>query len=192
LGNDILGKLVFDAIEAYIATLTDAEKKDWNSIRREKLQKEIYNPVEDFINPIGSIIAWHKNFSGVPSLPDNYAECNGQVISDSESPLNGETLPDLNGDERFLRGGSLSGTLQADAFQGHRHLSPISANNGFFNVWGQTFGQAPKEPSTSNTEGDEYFWHSSDPISDNTNGTPRTADETRPKNMSIVWIMRIK
>lgn len=63
------------------------------------------------IVPIGSIQAWHKDLSGV-SLPDGWVECNGQLLSDPESPLNGETIPDLNGESRFLRGSSTSGTLQ--------------------------------------------------------------------------------
>jgi hypothetical protein len=29
-------------------------------------------------------------------------------------------------------------------------------------------------------------------VSNGVNGTPRTSNETRPINMSVVWIMRIK
>lgn len=45
-----------------------------------------------------------------PYLPDGFVECNGQVLSDSDSPFNGETIPDLNVTKRFLRGSSTSGT----------------------------------------------------------------------------------
>lgn len=64
------------------------------------------------IVPIGSIIAWAKSLPGCPSLPANFVECNGQVLSDNESPLNGQTIPDLNGSvgtARFLRGQTTSG-----------------------------------------------------------------------------------
>jgi hypothetical protein len=45
--------------------------------------------------PIGGVIAWLKSFSNVPALPDEYVELNGQVLSDAQSPLNGQTLPNL-------------------------------------------------------------------------------------------------
>ena len=47
--------------------------------------------------PIGSILPWAKSFTGVPTLPQGWAECDGSTVSDAESPLNGQTLPDLNG-----------------------------------------------------------------------------------------------
>lgn len=59
--------------------------------------------------PIGAIIPWAKSFNNVPSIPDAWLECDGSVISDSESPMNGETLPDLNGNNNFLRGNTTSG-----------------------------------------------------------------------------------
>jgi len=51
VGNDILGPLVKAAIDAYIATLTGAEKADWTDARRTALLKAMFNPVED----------WHEN-----------------------------------------------------------------------------------------------------------------------------------
>ena len=45
--------------------------------------------------------------------PDWAARCNGQVLMDSSSPLNGKTIPNLNGassgTQRFLRGCTTSG-----------------------------------------------------------------------------------
>jgi len=63
--------------------------------------------------PVGSVIAWLKSFPGVATLPDVWRECNGQVLSLPGSPLDGQTLPDLNGtatDKRFLRGSATSGS----------------------------------------------------------------------------------
>lgn len=63
--------------------------------------------------PIGAILPWAKTLTGVPALPANYHECDGSVLSDAGSPLNGQTLPNLNGttdaDKRFLRGATTSG-----------------------------------------------------------------------------------
>jgi len=65
--------------------------------------------------PVGCVQAWLKDFPVVPALPSSWAECNGQVLDDSASPLNGQTLPNLNGANRFLRGaGSSGGTGGAD------------------------------------------------------------------------------
>jgi hypothetical protein len=60
--------------------------------------------------PIGGVIPWFKDTPGVPSLPANFVECNGQVLSDATSPLDGQFMPDINtGAQRFLRGGLNSG-----------------------------------------------------------------------------------
>jgi len=60
--------------------------------------------------PIGTILPWAKSLTGVPSgLPANFVECDGSVLSDAESPLNGTTIPNLNGSNYFLRGDSTSG-----------------------------------------------------------------------------------
>jgi hypothetical protein len=61
--------------------------------------------------PIGGVIPWFKDTPGVPALPSNFVECNGQVLSDAASPLDGQTMPDINtGAQRFIRGGTNSGT----------------------------------------------------------------------------------
>jgi len=59
--------------------------------------------------PIGGIIFFHISLSGVPALPANFAGCNGQVLSDASSPLNGRTMPNLNNTEVYVRGGLTSG-----------------------------------------------------------------------------------
>lgn len=152
-----------------------------------------------FMPPVGSILAWHKSLPGVPALLAGgyYVECNGQTLSDSESPLNGQVIPNLNGHasgansptigrkaQMFLRGATTSGTGQEHAFQGHWHAPtpdgiPASQSSG---GGGGLTGSA--YPTASNPI--------RDPISDGVNGTPKTANETRPVNMSVVWIMRVK
>jgi len=68
------------------------------------------NQIAKVIPPIGGIIPWLKTLTGVPqTLPAGYAECDGSAISDGDSPLDGETLPDLNGNNNFLRGETTSG-----------------------------------------------------------------------------------
>jgi hypothetical protein len=130
--------------------------------------------------PVGTILSWHKNLAGVPALPSQYMECNGQQITDSASPMSGQWLPNLNGTNRFLRGSSHSGDNQEDAFQGHFHnmQGALSGGNGI--NWRGELGSFSSFSQT---------W---EPISDGSHGTPRVDSETRPKNMSVVWIMKIK
>jgi|SRR5579862_8370866 len=50
------------------------------------------------LSPIGEVVYWLKHITGTPlTLPPNFLEANGQVITDPSSPLHGITLPDLNG-----------------------------------------------------------------------------------------------
>jgi hypothetical protein len=68
--------------------------------------------------PIGGVIAWCKSLTNtIPTYIDSnyWAECNGQILTNASSPINGWTLPDLNGalsgTNRFLLGGTNSGTM---------------------------------------------------------------------------------
>jgi hypothetical protein len=155
-------------------------------------------------SPIGAIIAWHKSFPNTPALSSNWVECNGQTLSDGDSPYDGQVIPNLNGaaagadlsngdnlgktGEVFLKGDETSGATQFDSFQGHWHniydndgniVSITSSING-------TYGCAE--------DSSRYDWPAKarDPITDGISGTPRTSSTTKPRNMTVVWIMRIK
>ena len=72
--------------------------------------------------PIGGIMAWAKAFPNTPALPIGWVECNGQVLDDSASPYDGQSIPDLNGvgsSKRFLRGSSSSGATGGRETHGH-------------------------------------------------------------------------
>ncbi len=72
---------------------------------------------------VGSAVAWLKSFPNVPPIPDGWVECNGQVLDDPNSSLNGETIPDLNGEagtQRFLRGSTSSGTIGGTESHSHK------------------------------------------------------------------------
>ena len=67
----------------------------------------------DAAAPIGSLKPWLKSFPNTPALTAHWAECNGQVLNDVESPYHGMALPNINGagggTQRFLRGATASG-----------------------------------------------------------------------------------
>ncbi len=125
--------------------------------------------------PIGSIVAWHKSFANTPPLPANFVECNGQVLSDPGSPYNGQTIPDLNATGRFIRGGASSGTLQPYATAlpttpfTHSHNAPVTSGSG-----GSPVGVVGSGGAMI------------------TGGWAGGDAETRPINISMVWIMRVK
>lgn len=88
-------------------------------------------------------------------------------------------LPDLRGefvrgwdDARGIDAGRVFGALQTDAMQGHQHTHYWLAGSN-----GTTSAGSGINPGSSNT---------SSPVTDGTNGTPRTAAETRPRNIAML------
>lgn len=130
--------------------------------------------------PIGTIKAFNKDFENTPSLPWGWVECSGQVLYDIESPYDGQTIPDLNGENRFLRGNSASGgiggeeahTLTVAEMPPHRH----NFRSGLWSTGGgYSYGRVNSTTlqSTNETGG----------------GQPH---ENRPPYFDIIWIMRVK
>lgn len=126
--------------------------------------------IDEVTPPIGAVVAWLKSFTGVPAtLPTGWVECNGQALSDADSPLNGQTIPDLNGSsgtERFLRGQTTSGGTGGS----ETHTHPITDLN----------------VHDTNT-GSGYAGFNSNTTSRNTSAT-----STLPSYYEVVWIMRVK
>jgi hypothetical protein len=116
--------------------------------------------------PIGGVIGWVKSYSSTPQrLNESYVECNGQTLSDVQSPYNGQVLPDLNvAAQRFLRGSSTSGSTGGS--ETHTHVisaSSISVDSNIQNV---------NALSSLNS--------------------PSTATSTLPTYYELVWVMRVK
>ncbi len=139
---------------------------------------EVNGAISGFgVVPIGSIIAWHKSLTGTPALPLGWVECNGQVLSDPESVYNGQTIPNLNGEGRFLRGGSTSGVNQA--------ATTVKTKDGYGDIG---------YPLANNVDGwvvpdGTSTWQAT--ITSVASYNLRGA-KVRPVNMSVVWIMRVK
>ena len=108
-----------------------------------------------------------------PKLPDGWVECDGTSLSDSDSPYDGETLPDLNGDERFLRGAATSAVTGGATTSNHRHTLPYNTSNSY--VLGTT-GFVPRQTVEGNVSNNTGFY----------------APSIIPPYYSVVWIMRIK
>lgn len=161
----------------------DEVKAKFNSLVEALLQS--LNPdgtLKGTALPIGSIIPWHKDFANTPALPDNFLECNGQVISDAESPYDGQTLPDLNGENRFLRGNSSSGgkggesevTLEIAEMPAHNHAMNTNLMDTYPGVGPYTVARDDNQPTTTGSKGGG------------------NAHENKPPFFNTVWVMRIK
>jgi microcystin-dependent protein len=155
--------------------------------------------------PTGAVMAFAMN-----SAPSGWLAANGNEYSKTGTyaalfavigSIYGETngtggtgtthfrVPDLRG--YFVRGSgtnldaTVSGTFgakQTDAFQGHRHS--LLANTLLINSASANWTQGGF-PNVSNTT-----TGIGDPSTDGTNGTPRTANETRPRNIAMLYCIK--
>jgi microcystin-dependent protein len=148
--------------------------------------------------PAGTVI-----YHAAATAPTGYLKANGAVVSRTTYAAlfaaigtlygagDGSTtfkLPDLRG--QFLRGfddgagvdtGRVLGSSQDDAFQGHKH--PVHSYN-------QSGSNGGSTAFATNTVAVSFGQHASalaqGATTDGTNGTPRTAAETRPKNIALL------
>ena len=138
--------------------------------------------------PVGSIVAWHRDFENTPALPPGWAECNGQTLEDPDSPYHGKSIPNLNGQGRFLRGAECSGETQPQDWKsftvaGHArgpytHSDVLIPKEGYNTTY--PFGgewAAVLEGGVNVANQLRFKFDDS---------------EVRPINMSVVWIMKVK
>jgi hypothetical protein len=199
-----------DGVDALITEPSEGKKTiGWDAGERPPAQffnwllNRIYQWLvyaDQVIPPIGSIIFWHKSLTGIPgTLPLGWVECNGQTISDSESPINGQVIPNINGDGRFIRGSEISGTTQvsqnkSQTLTGNGTLDINVKNDGgnaispLVNLGGSSYGQL----SASGPWGIDAAKISSNDIAAKLSLAAGSPDESRPINISMVAIMRIK
>ena len=119
--------------------------------------------VDATMPPVGSVVAWVKSFPNTPTnIPPKWVECSGQVLSDADSPYDGQTIPALNASKRFLRGNTTSGTEGGTTT--HSHSVSIGGGSG------NTGANARANAGTYGTSGSAHY----------------------PPFYEVVWIMRVK
>lgn len=165
---------------------------------------------------VGSIIAHTTNLAGSETVAElqarGFALCDGTTAASqgiTDAIITAAT-PNLNGG-RFLRGGGAgqSGTLEDDATSlngltlndpGHDHLTMTTDNcngfNGTFSLAGTTFRNIPLNGAKR-----ALFWDSNQNCNSGhyTTGGSGTGislgggdAETRPANMRVVFLMRVR
>lgn len=190
-------------IQAALSALSDADKsnlsKCWDAI----------GAVLDELSPPGTI-----KMHGGGSAPTGYLLCDGSAVSrttyadlfsvigttfgigDGSSTFN---LPDFRG--IFPRGAGTNGTLQDaqgnyfngtlgssnnDQFQGHYHQA-YNHDVAGGTEWGSTSMAASYKNQSNSRPLNNWV---KQPITDGTNGTPRTGAETNPANLAVNFIIK--
>lgn len=148
--------------------------------------------------PVGGIVP----FAGsAGSIPSNWRLCDGSLINDPESPLNGALLPSLNG--RFLRGSHISGVYGGS--DNHSHSYWGSTSSVYFPMVsgnGATGGYSPANSGAgydntlinlnrSSTATNPYNSHGHINGSASISGTTYGASSL-PSFFSVNYIIRIK
>ncbi len=151
--------------------------------------------------PVGTILPWHQALTKGTPLPLGWVRCDGPVKKGDEgwipdSTIDLSRIPNLNGARRFLRGGKESGIDEewSTALPKKKPLSVSIAHGGVHghSIPGTDQGK-PKDNGfqnggdhrtfTINIGGGEH---------DHTASISGGDDETRPLNMSVIWIIRVK
>ena len=191
-----------DARAGIVELATNTETQTGTDTARAVTPASLASAAALFVPP-GAVMPFAMN-----AAPSGWLAANGAAVSRTTYAAlftaigttygagNGSTtfaLPDLQG--YFVRGsgtnadGTVSGTFgekQADAFQGHFHSLP-------FNILTYPGSNDLTAPDAGGQ--DNKNWSSSlktgDATANSTNGTPRTASETRPNNIALLYCIKI-
>ena len=126
---------------------------------------------QDDRDAVGTIKAYLADISGIPSnnLTAFWQLMDGTTISDSESPLDGQTVRDLNANNEFLRGADTSGGTGGSTTTG----TVTTGSNKWTNI----------------TEGGQGLDLTAQAQSDAGNHSHKA---TQPPFLDVVWIIKIK
>ena len=158
------------------------------------------------VAPIGTISAWvtkpTKDGDETVNLPEGWVRCSGETIPEP-SVWAGQLTPNLNGEKRFLRGSPDSEMLkmEEDQMQDHKHtVSDPGHSHSYDDKYTNWAGhdEGHKGPTESDKTHDRYDKsHASTSAKSPTGVTVqgvssgRHGSETRPKNMNVIYIMRV-
>ena len=163
--------------------------------------------------PIGAIVAWTGQVFSNSSLSNGWQRCDGSKIM--EGPMKNSYTPNLNGGELYLRGANDSYLMNHQDDQignhghqisdpGHSHIDrghshPYRDHGGY--GWIGDYGKSgPKKLASWDDNSRLRVTTSTGKASISSQATNikiqgvtggKTGSETRPKSMTICWIMKI-
>ena len=118
---DSLGKKQGDDTKELMQRLDSETMK--NNLQDSTIKTQA-SEIDGLRYPLGTILAWVSRLSSGSStgIPDGWLPCDGGLIN--KGPWKGLKTPDLNGQGRFLRGGSAAQllTLEDHMVQDHSHI----------------------------------------------------------------------
>ena len=137
------------------------------------------------------------------ALPECYVPCDGTEIT--EGIWKGRRTPDLNNPKRFLRGGHVSDALkfEEDSLQKHSHSSNVhdpGHKHGHTVYAGAFVPDGIPDPKLDQPDvGNVYYEYRRETekvgtgISMSVTGVTgaRKGSETKPKNMNVVFVMKV-
>jgi len=133
-------------------------------------------------NDYPNLWKWVQNNAPLVSETEWQNQANNQSSIGAFSTGDGTTTFRLPKIQDFIRGGSTSGVWQGDMLQGHGH-SLVYPNTG------STGGDLGTTLNTTNQTG-ILSNKTKDMITNGTNGIPRYGNETRPKNISMIYYIK--
>lgn len=155
-------------------------------------QREIDEPNLGQVGDVKQSILTEAQFQSIHGSAWTLMDGKSVVGSQYETVTGNSTLPDARG--QFLRGknngrsdgqenpdGDLTeGTFQVDEMQGHKHNLDQGGGGGAVGGWFVTNNNNLSDTATMGPM-----------ISDGVNGTPRNGLETRPKNITVNYFVKI-
>ena len=138
-------------------------------------------------SPIGTILAW----TPLPDLetlnpveiPDGWLECDGSMIQ--KGIWIGRRTPDLNGSKRFLRGGVIGDALRVE--EDTVNADQLNYKDWFYNGFDKCSDSGytlKKQVKIDNKDNPDF-------VCERTEHLLGSSSETKPKNMNVVFIIKV-
>jgi len=151
--------------------------------------------------PLGTITAWVTRPSPEgdteASLPEGWQKCDGSLIS-APSMWEGKVTPNLNGERRFLRGGSDTDMLKLEEDQLEEHTHKVTDpghNHQFTDRYTDNDNHHDGPEDGNGVFGSPHSSETAKGFSGISVGGVdniyRSGEETRPKNMNVIFIIKV-